>query len=110
MFFMAFFGVLILGVVGFLVVSNFRISQKRAALNSQIEWLKEEISAAQERKQQLEAQINQSSGEAYLEREARERLNLKKPGEEVVIVLPSAEQETSESAQTGNKWWNPFGW
>jgi len=95
-FFMAFFGLLILTVVGFLAFSNFRISQRRAMLNSQIEQLKAEIRAAEEKKQQLQVQAYESSQEEFLEREAREKLNLKKPGEEVVAVLPSEEDKTEE--------------
>jgi len=99
-----------LGVVGFLVVSNFRISQKRATLDSQIERLKEDIRQVEEKKRQLGAQINQSSSEVYLEKEARERLNLKKPGEEVVTVLPSPEENKPEQTEKPKHWWNPLGW
>ncbi len=93
---MLFFGFLILTVVGFLVFSNFRISQRRAMLNSQIERLKTEIKAAEEKKLQLQSQVYESSREEFLEKEAREKLNLKKSGEEVVAVLPSEEDKTEE--------------
>ncbi|MDO8558721.1 MAG: septum formation initiator family protein [bacterium] len=93
---MAFFGILILTVVGFLAFSNFRISQRRAILNSQIEQLKAEIKAAEEKNRQLQVQAYESSQEEFLEKEAREKLNLKKPGEEVVAVLPSEEDKTEE--------------
>lgn len=90
------FGFLILTILGFLAVSNIRISQRRAALNSQIDKLKAEVKAAKEKKQELQAQVNQSLQGEYLEQEAREKLNLKKPGEEVVTVLPAETNKTDE--------------
>lgn len=102
-FFMVFFGFLILTVIGFLSVANFRISQKRSAMNSQIEKLKAEIKDAEEKKRQLEARLTESSGDEFLEKEAREKLNLKKPGEEVVAILP-AEEEKNEEPMKQNFW------
>ena len=109
-FFLILLGSLILIVVGFLAISNFRMSQKRAVLNSRIEQLKEEIREAEAKKQQLQAQLNQSSDEAHLEKEAREKLNLKKPGEEVVAVLPFTEENKPKQTEKPKQWWNPFGW
>jgi len=86
------------------------MSQKRAVLNSRIEQLKEEIREAEAKKQQLQAQLNQSSDEAHLEKEAREKLNLKKPGEEVVAVLPFTEENKPKQTEKPKQWWNPFGW
>lgn len=108
-FFVVLLGSLVIIVVGFLAVSNFRMSRKRAVLNSRIEQLKEEIGEAEERKQQLQAQLNQVSREEYLEKEAREKLNLKKPGEEVVVVVPSGE-EPQQKEEKAKQWWNPLSW
>ena len=102
-------GSLVLTIIGFLVVSNFRISQKRAQFTSQIKQLKEEIKAMEEGKMQLEAQVFQSGQEEYLEKEARETFNLQKPGEEVVTILPS-EEEPQEKELASKKWWNPLTW
>lgn len=100
---MIFLGFLILAVIGFLAVSSFRISQRRTMLNSQIDQLKEEIRKAEEKKQQLQAKLYQSSQEEYLEKEAREKLNLKKPGEEVVAVIP-AEKNKAEEVKKQTFW------
>lgn len=108
-FFAVLMGSLILTVIVFLVVSNFRISKKRALLNSQVNQLKEDIRVTQEKKQELEAQLYQSSQEEYLEKEAREKLNLQKPGEEVVVILPS-EEESQQKEEKTKQWWNPFAW
>ena len=96
-------------VVGFLVGSNLKMSHKRVELNSRLEELKTDYQALLEKKKQLQAQASQTGSKDYLEKEARERFNLKKPGEEVVTILPSEGKEKSEERQE-IKWWNPFTW
>jgi len=95
-FFSVLLGVLIFTVIGFLIVSNWRINQKRTEYNAQLEILRTELQALETKRQQLQAQIYQTSEESYLEEEARERFNLKKPGEEVVIILPAEEEDSAE--------------
>jgi cell division protein FtsB len=102
-------GVLVLLVISFLVVSNLRIMHRRAELNSRLQNLKEEVQRLQEKKRQLEAGILQVSDEEFLEKEARERFNLKKPGEEVVTILPPEGGEESQEAKEKD-WWNIFSW
>jgi len=96
-------------IVGFLVVSNYRINKRRAELGARIDELKAEIQILEERRQGLEAKISQADQDSYLEKEARERFNLKKPGEEVVaIIRPDGKSE--ESKEAAKQWWNPFSW
>lgn len=91
---------LIVTVVGFLAVSNFKISQKRAKLNSQIELLQKEFQVLQTQQGLLQTQVSQSLEESYLEKEARESFNMKKPGEEVVTILPAEEKARVEEEKT----------
>lgn len=102
-------GLLILAIVAFLLVSNFKISKKRAELNEQREYLEQQLKLLEEKRNQLQSQISESVSEDYLETEARENFNLKKPGEEVVTVLPAEEKQQSKEVQEV-KWWNPFTW
>ena len=95
-FFSVLLGVLLLVIVGSLIVSNWRMVQKRQELNSQLEILKAQLQVLEIKRQQLQAQISQTSQESYLEKEARETFNLKKPGEEVVTILPAEEEEGKE--------------
>ena len=109
-FFFVILGLLILIFSGFLAVSNYRISQKKSALNSRLDQLKSEIQEIEAKKQELQAKLNQSSQEDYLEKEAREKFNLQKPGEEVVVVLPADEGSKPEQTEKPKQWWNPLSW
>ncbi len=106
-FFPVFLSVLLLVIIGFLAVSNFKIIQKRSELNEQEEYLREQLRILEERNDLLQAQASDSADEDYLETEARERFNLKKPGESVVTILPP---EGEEIPKTERQWWNPFTW
>ena len=92
-FFIVFLSILFVAIIGFLIISNLRVSKKRESFISQIEALKKEIQALEEKKEKLQAGIQESQSESFLEKEARERLNLKKPGEEVAAVLPPEEKK-----------------
>jgi cell division protein FtsL len=100
-----FFLVLILAGVAFLAVSNLRISKRRQDLLSQIAKLEEEIKIQEKKNEELKAGISQVSNQDYLEEEARERLGLKKPGEEVVAIsnIEIQEQET-ETGKEKSLW------
>ena len=92
---------LIFFVVGFLIISNLRINQRRGELISQIKKLEKEIQELDKKNQELKAGISQISDESYLEETAREKLGLKKPGEEVVVVLPPPESPNENKEEKG---------
>lgn len=94
---------LLLGAISFLIISNWKINQRRQELTSKIEALKKEIEVLEVKNAELKTKISQSQQESYLEKEARERLGLKKPGEEVVAVLP-AEEKKEEQPQEKSLW------
>ena len=79
--------VLLIGALGFLVFSNWNISQKRSVLKEQIEFLKNEIQTAESRSLKLEAGILDTEKDSYWEGKIREQ-GYKKEGEEQVVVLP----------------------
>lgn len=93
-------GIAVLVVVGYLIASNWKINEKRSELISQVETLQQQLAELEAKRDALQSQISQTTEEEYLEREARETFNLKKPGEEVVTVLPpegESQQETERS-------------
>ncbi len=97
-------GILVFALIGFLAVSNLRINKKRTELQSQIGRLETEIKTLEEKKEKLQAGISAGESESFLEKEAREKLGLKKPGEEVVVVMPPKETSEGKTQEKKNLW------
>jgi len=87
---------LLLGFI-WLVVNVAGVYYKKYKINKEIEDLKAQIASAEKSNQQISEMIDYLGSKDFLEKEAREKLNMKKPGEEVVIIEPSPEQATSSS-------------
>lgn len=92
--------------VGFLAISNLRISQKRAQLTKEIESLQKEIDTLEEEKTKLESGISQTQNDSYWEEKIREQGYVKE-GENPVVVLP---QQEGSATQTEKNLWNPINW
>jgi len=93
----------VLLVIGFLVLSNVRIYQKRSELKAQINQLGKEVEKLEKQKADLVSGLAQTQGENFLEQEARDTLNYQKPGEEVTVVVPPA--TTSEQQEQPEGFW-----
>jgi cell division protein FtsL len=104
--------ILIILGIAFLVVSNLRINQRRQGLISQIAKLEEEIKAQEKQNAELQAGVSQVSDQNYLEQEAREKLGLKKSGEEVVSIqkVETEENKKEEVKKDTTSPWNPKTW
>ncbi|MBZ9578371.1 septum formation initiator family protein [Patescibacteria group bacterium] len=98
------FGLFALAIAIFLIVSNIKINRRRKDLISQIGTLEKEIQILELKNEELKAGVDQSLTESYLEKEARERLGLKKPGEEVVVIKKIETQEPEEVEQEKSLW------
>lgn len=85
---------LLLGFI-WLVLNAVDVYYKKYKINKQIEDLRAQIASAEKSNQQISEMINYLGSQSFLEKEAREKLNMKKPGEEVVIIEPQKEQATS---------------
>jgi len=104
-FFSILFKILFLLVIGFLIVTNLKINQRRAQLTARTASLKEEIEILEQKNQELKENISQAGGEEYLEKVAREQLGLKAPGEEVVVITGEREEEKEEVKEEEGSWW-----
>ncbi len=92
-------------LVFFFARQNFELYRRQAEYVERAEELAAEIEALEIRESQLEFQMEATSQEAFLERVARERLNLKKPGEEVVVFeVELAEEDTEEPEEIFGFW------
>lgn len=106
-FFSILIGSLLVLVIGFLIFSNLKISQRRAELTTKIEDLKKEIQILEKKNQELRAGITKTRSESYWEERIREQ-GYKKPGEEQVIVLPGEESGVKKKEESN--FWNPQNW
>ncbi len=82
-----------------LVFSNFQLRKRRAEVLRKIEQIQEEIQKLEKESQTFEVKIFEQETEEYLERQARERFGLKKPGEKKVVILEPEQEQPSPSAQ-----------
>ena len=96
------FVVIFLFMGGLLLFSNLEMIQRRKELLSRAEVLENEIASLEKKNEELKAGIASIPEESYLEKEAREKFQLKKPGEKVVTVLPSEEIPESSSEEPKN--------
>jgi len=108
-FFSILIGLFLLSLIGFLIISNLRIGQKRREMISQIESLKKEIQLLEEKNAQLRAGINQAESETYWEEKAREQ-GYKKPGETQIVILPPEGRNQTTSEKEENFWQKIFDW
>ncbi|MDP2926855.1 MAG: septum formation initiator family protein [bacterium] len=89
------FAVVLLLAGGLLFFSNWQMNQRRQQLASKVQDLGKEMALLENKNEELKSGLNSASQEGYLEKEAREKFQLKKPGEKVVTVLPP--EETPEA-------------
>lgn len=100
-----------LGLGAFLVFHNIRIYQKRVELQKRAEILKDQITSLEGRKNELESAIQVGTTQEYQEKVLREQGLYKKPGEEVVTILPPEQvQEEQKQQQRNRVWWQPWSW
>ncbi|MBI2123890.1 MAG: hypothetical protein HYU04_01485 [Candidatus Wildermuthbacteria bacterium] len=100
-----------LGLGFFLVFNNIRIYQKRVELQKRAEELQGQIASLEGRKGELESVIQVGTTQEYQEKVLREQGLYKKPGEEVVTILPPEQVQEEQKQQQANRvWWNPFSW
>jgi len=99
------------------VLAYFSCSAGRKALeiydlHRQSEQLRAEISALQERHQELQRQIEYLRSDEYVEKVAREELNLVKPGDTTVVVVtrPVSLTASVTSATTAGGERHPSPW
>ena len=91
-------------VVTFTLVTVLSVDFGRKALDNyhigrQVEWLRQQVAVEQQTNESLEARLEYVSSDAYVEKIARERLKLVKPGEAAVVVVPETTEQPSAQGQ-----------
>ena len=81
----------------------------------QIKTTEKQVSKLKEEKEKLSQEYQYYSSEDFIEEEARNKLNMARPGETIVILPPNLEEllsrpKTSKESFIPNwkKWWNLF--
>lgn len=88
------------GVLVFLGVQVGKESYRKYQLQQEINSLKSEISKIEGENRKLDKLMEYFKKDSYLEQEARVKLNLKKPGEKMVVF---PETESSAATKDGSK-------
>ena len=102
-------------VLIYLLVILSRVVWQNYQVNLQVVLLENQVQTLKESNDELKAKILYYQTPSYLEKEARSKLGLQKPGEEVVIV-PSAkpkqttapQKETQKNQPNWQTWWEFF--
>lgn len=89
--------------VGWLGVSLIKIKLQEDIVNNEVAELEKEISGLERSNSLLEKFISMMNNPAFVEREARIKLNYKSPDENVVFVYPDTGEKTeAEEKQKEN--------
>lgn len=100
--------VAVLGILCSLVYANIKIYKKRQFLSLQLENLKNQIENLKKNNRNLEEGISKSQDREYIEKIAREQLDLQKSDERVVsFIMPKSQEEKSQAQNQQNNW---LGW
>lgn len=109
-----------LGYIGF---STFQETKKKQQIEDEINKLKKEAEEINRENLNLEEKIYYLESDEFKQREAKEKLNLRSPGEQVVVIKPSLTKQEDENLENQDpeisknnldprsnpqKWWDYF--
>ncbi|MFA6534532.1 MAG: septum formation initiator family protein [Patescibacteria group bacterium] len=98
-------------ILVFLLVTFGREFYRRYYLEEQIKALAGQVSELENKNQEFNQLINYLQTTNFTEEEARVKLGLKKPGEEVVVINQAdGGFATKLTAESGGRWGNPGRW
>ena len=89
----------------FLIIANIRIYQKKQELSLQLKALEKQTEEIKKNNAQLQEGIQKATDNDYIEKIAREQLNLQKNDESTAIFLLPETQEEKVENQTQSKNW-----
>jgi len=111
-----FFLLAIIIVLSFLGLNFYQLWQQKRLVDLEINTLQQKMISVTEQNQELSQLIDYLNSTAYLEKRARADLNLKKTGEQAVVVsanqvtdeLSDQQLSTSQTLSNPKKWWRYF--
>lgn len=104
-----FIKIFLLIIIIFLVFADIKVYKDRRKFNLQIDSLKEKIRTIQKKNNILEQGIDRADDKDYIEKVAREELDLQIQDEKVVSFIMSKPQQ-KEEINISKNYWNPKNW
>jgi len=102
-------------ILVFLIISFGKEFTRRYYLEKEVEKLEEQIAELENRNQKFTELVDYLNTEDFTEAEARLKMGLKKPGEEVMVIEYPEGQEKEMVSENNNsdltnpdKWWHYF--
>jgi len=100
------FSFILIGFLGFMILKSKPIIE---TLDTEIDELENRIAESERKTEQLESDFEYFESEGYLERQARLKLGLKDPEENVVYIVRDEEKTASDSEDIEKKsFWSSF--
>lgn len=100
------FHIFLLVVAVAVAYGSFSIAKQAYILYRESSANRQKIGELKDKKRELEAYLERLRAPGAIELTAKERLNLKLPGEQVVVVISEKASTTQEQAErTGRKFW-----
>lgn len=106
-----FFIALLVFVIGWAGFSLYKVWVKKMDIDAEIEALRRKSQSLEEENKRLTENIEYLKTNDFLEREARENLNLQKPGEKAIIINRKGDaiaREVAEGNDSGGNELMPF--
>jgi len=103
-------GILILIIFVYIVIADIKIYQKRSEYLAQVESLKNQIQNLKDRNNDLKEGILKADEAEYVEKVAREELDLQKKGEKTVSFIMPQQQKSDSSNVNKSMWQAWLGW
>ncbi len=95
---------------GALAFANFRLYQTKKELNYQIKNLQSKVEDLHSGNEKLQKGISNSQDQQYIEKVAREELDLQQPGEKVVSFVAAEGPQAESGGNKGNALESWLGW
>ena len=103
-------GILILIIIVLLIVADIKVYRKKQQLVSQVENLKNKMQDLESKNSDLRQGILKAGDEKYIEKVAREELDLQKPGEKVISFIETKNQQPKNEIRQKSNWQIWLGW
>jgi cell division protein FtsB len=101
--------VILLALTVLLAKGTYGVMKKRQESSNHVETLKAKLAELEDRKAELNKNIDRLSTPEGVDREIKEKFSVSKEGEEVAIIVDPKEPATTTEVESGpfyKRWWN----